>query len=53
MAKLYVIRNEDFFKAYAEGMIPEDSIRGWGSIWIELSLTDEQCLAYSYPISKA
>lgn len=48
---LYVIRREDFFKAKAEGQLKHDVIiLGFGSLWMNIFLSDEEKINYRFPI---
>jgi hypothetical protein len=52
--RLYLTRRQDFFEAMAKGVIPDDSLREYSSIWMTLLLTQEEKDRYSalsYPIS--
>ena len=42
MKKLYLTRREDFFNAIGHGQIPDGCVHEFGSIWMTLSLTENE-----------
>lgn len=49
--KLYLVRREDFFEARSLDLLPKNCCINTGSIWIEISLTEEQKNLYNKKFS--
>lgn len=51
--RLYTIRRQDYFKAIELGQLSDGQIISFGSIWIELFLSDDEKANYKFPIALA